>query len=91
MSNSIAPGIKQVLQVWPLVVFLVAVSGVIAEARYRLSALEGRVEQSRAQQEQRYDTTNKELRKMNNELRMGLGRVQLSMARICIKLDVECD
>jgi len=91
MSSSLPPGIKQTLQLWPLVLFLLAGAGAVAEARYRLAALEGRVERSESQQEARYDSTNKALHTMNDELRTGLGKVQLSMARICIKLDVECD
>ena len=89
--SSLAPGIKQTLQLWPFVMALVIGAGVTAEARYRLSALEQREERNETQQEARYDETNRELRKMNTELRTGLGKVQLSMARICIKLDVQCE
>jgi len=76
---------------WPVIVLLVGGAAVVGEARYRLSHLEGEVHQNEQQQEVRYEAMAKELQSMNNELRNGLGRVQLSMARICIKLDVECD
>lgn len=90
-TTSIAPGIKQVLAVWPLVLFLIAGAAVVGEARYRLASLEDRVKRNETQGEQRNTETNASLRRMNDELRTGLGKVQLGMARICIKLDVECD
>ena len=76
---------------WPVIVLLVGGAAVVGEARYRLSDLETKVKSGEKQQQVRYETINKELKSMNNELRNGLGRVQLSMARICIKLDVACD
>ena len=91
MSTSIAPGIKQIVGVWPLILFLIASAGIVGEARYRLAALEDRVARNEAQNAQRMTETSASLRRMNDELRTGLGKVQLGMARICIKLNVECD
>jgi len=83
--------IKAIMTLWPLVLLLITGAAVVGEARYRLGHLETKVHEGERTQENRYDSTNRELRKMNHELRTGLGKVQLSMARICIKLDVECE
>ena len=82
---------KAFVTLWPLVVLLVTGAAVVGEARYRLGHLEIKVHDGAKTQIRRADATSRELRKLNDELRTGLGRVQLSMARICIKLDVECD
>ena len=86
------PGLlKSIMTLWPIVLLLVGGAAVVGEARYRLGHLETKVHESEKTQSSRYDATNRELRKMNNELRIGLGKVQLSIARICIRLDVECE
>ena len=93
MTSEVSPSglLRSVTTLWPVVVLLVGGAAVVGEARYRLNDLEAKVVGQERTQAQRYEATNQELRKMNNELRIGLGKVQLGMARICIKLDVECD
>jgi len=70
----------------------------VSEARYRLADLENKFVQLEKRSDDRFNTISaemkedrRELKKLNSELRVGLGKVQLSMAKICAKLDVECD
>ena len=83
---------------WPLILALVFGAGILSEARYRLSDLESKFVQLEKRSDDRFNTLTAEmkedrleLKKLNRELRVGLGKMQLSMARICVKLNVECD
>ena len=99
MSETPAPpnAFQLLRSYWPLIAALVIGAGGMWEGRYRLEALEAKVSVIEKQNNDRFDTLTKErkearieMQKMNRELRDGLGRVQLSMARICTKLDVDC-
>jgi len=83
---------------WPLIIALIMAAGILGESRYRLSDLESKFIQLEKRSDDRFSAITeemkedrKELKKLNRELRVGLGKVQLSMARICVKLNVECD
>ena len=83
---------------WPLIVALVMCAGILGESRFRLSSLESKLVQNEQRNEARFHGVSEELKehnakraKLNHELVMGLGRVQLSLARICAKLDVACE
>lgn len=89
---------KTLVTYWPLILALVFGAGIVGEARYRLSDLESKFVQLEKRSDERFSAITaemkedrKELKKLNQELRVGLGKMQLSMARICVKLDVECD
>jgi len=89
---------KTLVTYWPLIVALVIGAGTISEARYRLTNLESKLIQLEKRSDDRFAAIyaelkedRRELKKLNRELRVGLGKVQLSMARICVKLNVECD
>ena len=100
-SPSIPPGsnaFKTLVTYWPLILALVFGAGILSEARYRLTDLESKFVQLEKRSDERFSAITaemkedrKELKKLNQELRVGLGKMQLSMARICVKLDVECD
>ena len=83
---------------WPLIVALVVGAGIIGESRYRLASLESKIVHFEKHNDDRFGALaqeskddRRELMKLNRELRNSLGKMQLSMARICTKLDVECD
>ena len=102
MASSIPPSkdnaFKTLVTYWPLLVALIIGAGILSEARYRLADVENKFIQLEKRSEDRFNTISvemkedrRELKKLNSELRVGLGKVQLSMAKICAKLDVECD
>jgi len=83
---------------WPLIVALVVTAAIIGESRYRLASLESKIVHFEKHNDDRFNAIaqeskddRRELMKLNRELRNSLGKMQLSMARICTKLDVECD
>ena len=102
MAGSIHPSkdnaFKVLVTYWPLLVALFIGAGIVSEARYRLADLENKFIQLEKRSDDRFNTITaerkedrRELKKLNSERRVGLGKVQLSMAKICAKLDVECD
>ena len=97
-SGANSNAFKTLVTYWPLILALVFGAGIVGDARYRLSDLETKFIQLEKRSDDRFNTLTaemkedrKELKKLNRELRVGLGKMQLSMARICVKLDVECD
>ena len=86
------------IRFWPLIVALVLGAGILGESRYRLSNLESKIVHLEKHSNDKFSELAQELKderrelmKVNRELRIGLGKMQLSMARICAKLDVECN
>lgn len=86
------------IRFWPLIVALVLGAGILGESRYRLASLESKIVQLERSSNDRFGALaqeskddRRELMKLNRELRNSLGKMQLSVARICAKLDVECN
>ena len=83
---------------WPLIVALVLTAAIIGESRYRLASLESKIVHLEKHSDDKFGALareskddRRELMKLNRELRNSLGKMQLSVARICAKLDVECN